>query len=141
MIAEFDIYVLADVDAALNMTALALTLAGLVAVRRGNTALHKKLMISAAIVSAVFLCCYLTYHSLKPEPVRYQGEGFMKGVYYFVLFTHIPLAALVAPMILRTLWLGLKDDRERHRRWARWTAPIWLYVSATGVLVWTFLYL
>jgi len=141
MLAEFDIYILAHVDAALNATALALIVAGLIAVKRGSIELHKKLMLAAATVSAAFLVCYLTYHFLKPEPVRFEGEGAMRGVYYAILISHIILAVVQVPLILRTIYLGLKDRREQHRKWARVTAPIWLYVSATGVVIWALLYL
>lgn len=140
MLAEFDVYALAHVDAGLNLLALILTVAGLVAIKRGNVELHKKLMLAATAVSAAFLCCYLTYHALKPAPVTYKGEGVGRAVYLTILLSHIVLAVVVVPLILRTVYLGLADRREQHRRWARWTAPIWLYVSATGVIVWAILY-
>ena len=137
--AGFDFRVLAHVDAALNATATVLIVAGLIAVKRGRLALHKKLMLSAACVSAAFLCCYVVYH-LNAEPVKFAGQGLVRPVYYALLSSHVVLAVVQVPLILRTIWLGLKDRREQHRKWAKVTAPIWLYVSATGVIVYLMLY-
>ena len=139
MLAAFDFRILASVDAVLNALAFVLICAGLVAIKRGNVELHKKLMLSAVGVSAVFLCCYLVYH-LNAEPVTFQGEGWIRPVYYALLISHIVLAAVQVPLILRTLWLGLKDRRAQHKKWAKVTTPIWLYVSITGVIVWWMLY-
>jgi len=139
MLADFDFRVLADVDAILNGIAFLLICAGLVAVKRGNVELHKKLMLSAVACSALFLACYLTYH-LTCEPVKFQGEGAIKAVYLVLLVTHIVLAAVQVPLILRTVYLGLKDRREAHKKWAKVTTPIWLYVSITGVVIYLMLY-
>ena len=139
MIAEFDFRILAHVDGALNALATLLIVAGLVAIKRGRVELHKRLMISATVVSALFLACYLTYH-VNGEQVKFAGEGWVRPVYYTLLITHIVLAAVQLPLILRTLYLGLKDRREQHRRWAKVTTPIWLYVSLTGVIVYWLLY-
>lgn len=139
MLAAFDFRILATVDAVLNGLAFVLIVAGLVAVKRGAIELHKKLMLAAVGVSAVFLCVYLVYH-LNAEPVRFAGEGWIRPVYFALLISHVVLAAVQVPLILRTVYLGLKDRREAHRRWARITAPIWLYVSVTGVIVYVMLY-
>lgn len=130
---------LADVDATLNGIAFVLICAGLVAIKRGNVELHKKLMLAAVAVSALFLVCYLIYHASAP-PVKFAGEGWIRPVYFVLLISHIVLAAVQVPLILRTVWLGLKDRREAHRRWAKVTTPIWLYVSLTGVVVYFMLY-
>lgn len=140
MLAEFDFRVLADVDASLNALAFLLICAGLVAVKRGNIELHKKLMLAAVGVSAVFLGCYVVYH-LNAPAVKFQGEGAIRWVYFPLLISHIVLAAVQVPLILRTLWLGLKDRRAQHKKWAKVTTPIWLYVSITGVIVWWMLYM
>ncbi|MEZ6038566.1 MAG: DUF420 domain-containing protein [Planctomycetota bacterium] len=140
MLAEFDFRVLADVDASLNAVAFLLICAGLVAVKRGNIELHKKLMLAAVGVSAVFLGCYVVYH-LNAPAVKFQGEGAIHWVYFPLLISHIVLAAVQVPLILRTLWLGLKDRRAQHKKWAKVTTPIWLYVSITGVIVWWMLYM
>jgi len=139
MIADFDYRVLADVNASLNAAALVLIIAGLVAIKRGREALHKKLMLSAAGVSAVFLASYLTYH-LNGEPVEYQGQGAMRTVYFIILISHIVLAALQVPLIALTIVWGLQDKRARHLKVAKITAPMWIYVSSTGVLVYLMLY-
>jgi uncharacterized membrane protein YozB (DUF420 family) len=135
----FDFRVLAHVDAVLNACATVLIVAGLIAIKRGAVALHRRLMLAAAAVSAMFLCCYVVYH-LNTEPVRFRGEGWMLTGYRVLLVSHVVLAAVQVPLILRTIWLGLKDRREQHKRWARVTAPIWLYVSVTGVVVYGLLY-
>lgn len=139
MLATFDFRILADIDAALNALAFVLIVAGLVAIKRGNVELHKKLMLAAVGVSAIFLCCYLTYH-LNAEPVKFQGEGAIRPVYFALLISHVVLAAVQVPLILRTVYLGLKDRREQHKKWAKVTTPIWLYVSITGVVVYFMLY-
>ena len=135
----FDFRVLADVDAALNGAAFVLICAGLIAIKRGKVALHKKLMISAVATSAVFLACYLTYHATC-DSVKFQGQGAIRPVYFTLLISHIILAAVQVPMILRTVYLGMKDRREAHKRWAKVTTPIWLYVSITGVIIYYMLY-
>ena len=139
MLASFDYRILADVDASLNAVSTVLIMSGLVAIKRGNVALHKACMLSAAAVSALFLCCYLVYH-LNAEPVRFQGEGLARAAYLALLITHVVLAAVQVPLILRTIWLGLKDRREQHKKLAKVTTPIWLYVSVTGVVVYVLLY-
>jgi putative membrane protein len=139
MLAEFDFRVLADVDATLNGIAFVLICAALVAIKRGNVALHKTLILAAVAVSAAFLCCYLVYHLNAPQ-VKFTREGWIRWVYYPLLISHIVLAVVQVPLILRTLYLGLKDRREQHKRWAKVTTPIWLYVSITGVIVYWMLY-
>ncbi len=135
----FDFTILADVDAVLNGCAFVFLCAALVAIKRGNVELHKKLIFVAVGFSAAFLACYLTYHATC-EPVKFRGEGWIKWVYYPLLISHIVLAAVQVPLILRTLYLGVKDRRAEHRRWAKVTTPIWLYVSLTGVIVYLLLY-
>lgn len=139
MLAAFDFRILADIDAALNGVAFGLICAGLIAVKRGKIELHKKLMLSAVGVSALFLVCYLIYH-LNAEAVKYGRDDWTAPIYYVLLISHIVLAVVQVPLILRTVWLGLKDRREAHKRWARVTTPIWLYVSLTGVIVYWVLY-
>ncbi|MEC9047146.1 MAG: DUF420 domain-containing protein [Planctomycetota bacterium] len=137
--AGVDFRFLADVDAVLNGVAFVLICAGLIAVKRGNVELHKKLMLAAVVTSALFLACYLTYHATC-ESVKFQGEGAIRPVYFTLLISHIVLAAVQVPLILRTVYLGLKDRREAHKRLAKVTAPIWLYVSITGVVIYFMLY-
>jgi uncharacterized membrane protein YozB (DUF420 family) len=139
MLADFDFRVLADVDAALNAVAFSLICAGLVAIKRGNVRLHKRCMLAAAWVSALFLCSYVTYHLNAPQ-VKLRREGWIRPVYFTLLISHIVLAVVQVPLILRTIYLGLKDRRQQHKKWAKVTAPIWLYVSITGVVVYVMLY-
>jgi len=139
MLAAFDFRILADVDAVLNGIAFVLICAGLIAVKRGKVELHKKLMLAAVATSALFLACYLTYHATC-EAVKFQGEGPVRLVYFTLLISHIVLAVVQVPLILRTVYLGLKDRREAHKKWAKVTTPIWLYVSITGVIIYVMLY-
>lgn len=109
---------------------------------------HRQLMIAAGIVSAVFLVGYLTHKALKGAAAgageaihtQFGGEGFIRGVYYVMLFTHVVLAISIAYLVPRTFWLAIKGNYEAHKRWAKFTYPIWYYVSVTGVLVYFFLY-
>lgn len=130
---------LPDLNATLNSIATVLIVSGLLAIKRGDERLHKRLMLAACGVSAAFLVSYLTYH-LSAPPVKFTREGWIRPVYFFVLLTHVVLAAVQVPLILMTVRLGLRNERARHRRWAKVTAPIWLYVSVTGVIVYVLLY-
>lgn len=134
-----DLRFLADVNATLNATAFVLTIAGLVAIKRRKEATHKRFMLAAATVSALFLASYLTYH-LTCEPVRFQGDGAIRYVYFVILISHVVLAAVLAPLLIVTVILGIRGRRQKHRRFARTTAPIWIYVSVTGVMVYVMLY-
>ncbi len=134
-----DLRFLADVNATLNATAFVLTVAGLVAIKRGKESTHKRFMLSAASVSALFLASYLTYHLTCP-PVTFGGEGAIRYVYFVILISHVILAVVLAPLLITTVILGLRDRREKHRRFAKITAPIWIYVSITGVVVYVMLY-
>ena len=139
MLAAFDLRILAHVDAALNALAFVLICSGLIAIKRGRIVLHKRLMLGAACVSALFLCCYVVYH-LNAPAVKFTREGWIRPVYFTLLISHVVLAVVQLPLILRTIWLGLRDRRAQHRKWAKVTAPIWLYVSVTGVIVYALLY-
>lgn len=96
-------------------------------------------MIAAAVTSGVFLVSYLTYHA-KAGSVHFAGQGPVRSLYFAILISHTILAAAVLPLALRTLYLGLNRRDDRHRRIARWTYPVWLYVSITGVVVYVMLY-
>ena len=96
-------------------------------------------MISAFVTSCAFLCCYLYYHA-HVGSVHFRGHGWSRAVYFSILISHTVLAAVVVPMILTTLFFGLRNRFDRHRRIARWTYPIWMYVSVTGVIVYLMLY-
>jgi len=123
----------------LNAASALLLLLGWVAVRRGAIERHRALMLAAAATSTVFLVSYLAYHA-RVGSVRFTGQGPVRTLYFSILLTHTVLAAVIVPFILRTLYLGLKRIDDRHRRIARWTLPMWLYVSVTGVVVYWMLY-
>lgn len=120
--------------AVLNSIATVLLLVGLYFIKNKQIAAHRAMMLSAFAVSTVFLLSYVTYHTLS-EPTRYGGEGALKYVYYFILITHVVLAAGVLPFILFTFLRALTGDIAKHRRIAKLTLPVWLYVTITGVLV------
>ena len=129
------------IEATLNGIATLLITAGFVFIRKGNRGAHRACMLAAAGASALFLVFYLTYHALmRGAHTPFGGTGAIRTVYLVILWTHIPLAALIAFLVPRTFILALKGNFERHRAWARVTFPIWYYVSVTGVLVYLFLY-
>jgi putative membrane protein len=146
------------VNASLNAAATVLLVFGLYLIKQGRVEAHKRTMLTAFLVSAVFLACYLYYHYLVGS-VRFTHPGAVRYVYYVILLSHVLLAFTVPFLAIWTIYLGLKatgccspappvDEhfveaaayRERHMRWARWTFPIWLYVSVTGVVVYVMLY-
>jgi protein SCO1/2/putative membrane protein len=134
--------VLPRLNAFLNSTCAILLLLGYAAIRGRRETLHKVCMLSALAVSALFLASYLYYHFaiLHGQPTRFQGHGWVRTLYFSVLLSHTALAVVVAPMALFTAYQGLRDRRPRHVRLARWTLPLWLYVSVTGVVVYLMLY-
>ncbi|HEY1793136.1 MAG TPA: DUF420 domain-containing protein [Opitutaceae bacterium] len=132
---------LPPIEAALNGVATALITAGFILIRRRRVAAHRACMLSAAGASALFLCAYVSYHAMMHgRNVHFGGTGAIRWVYFFILITHIPLAALIAFLVPRTFIFALKGKFDRHRAWARVTFPIWYYVSVTGVLIYLFLY-
>jgi putative membrane protein len=127
------------VNACLNATSAALLTAGYVFIRRRRVTAHKACMVSALLVSTLFLVSYVTYHSLAGSR-PFGGQGWIRAVYFPLLVSHIILAAAIVPLALVTVYRALQGSFARHRRIARWTLPIWLYVSVTGVLVYWMLY-
>ena len=127
------------VNATLNATSGVLLLLAYRAIRRLEVERHRRLMLSAASVSAAFLVCYLVYHA-QVGSVRFLGQGAARTIYFAILISHTILAAAIVPLVLRTLYLGLKRLDDRHRRIARWTFPLWLYVDVTGVVIYVMLY-
>ena len=130
---------LPHVNACLNTATFVLIVLGLIAIKRKRETLHKRLMLSAVATSVLFLISYLTLH-FAVGMTRFTGEGAVRTVYFVILFSHTILAAVQVPLIVTTVVLGLRDRRARHRRWARITAPIWSYVSITGVVIYGMLY-
>ena len=122
------------INATLNAIATVFLLSGYVLIRRGHRTLHKRCMLGALVTSALFLACYTVYH-LNAGSRPFPGEGIPRVVYFAILLTHVPLAALILPLALTTAAWGLRSRYDRHVRLARWTLPIWLYVSVTGVVI------
>jgi putative membrane protein len=128
-------------NAFLNAVATVAITAGLVAIRRGAKDIHRRCMLTAAAVSAVFLVGYVSHKILvRGVHTPFGGTGVIRGLYYGMLLTHVVLAMAIAWLVPRTFLFALRGQWEQHRAWARWTMPIWLYVSVTGVLVYLFLY-
>lgn len=135
----FSYYELAPLNALLNSAAAVLLLAGFYCIRRRWVHAHRAFMLSASAVSIAFLVSYGAYH-YEVGDVRFQGHGWVRPVYFTILITHIALAAAIVPLVLVTLWRALRGDFHEHRRVARWTWPIWMYVSITGVVVYLMCY-
>jgi putative membrane protein len=127
------------VNATLNGVSGVLLLAGYLLIRARKIELHRKVMLAAFTTSSLFLVCYVVYHA-QVGSVPFVRQGFVRPLYFTILITHVTLAALVLPLALVTLSRGLKARYAPHRAIARWTFPIWLYVSVTGVLVYVLLY-
>lgn len=127
-------YGLATLNALINATALVCVLMGALSIWRGRIEVHKRWMLTAFTLSILFLGSYLTRMVLFGD-TRFQGAGAVRYAYFFLLISHVGLALLVAPFVLYTVVMGVRDQRERHRRIAPKVLPVWLYVLATGVLV------
>jgi putative membrane protein len=134
-----DLSVFPSLDAALNATTAVLLSAGFAAIRARRVALHRALMLAAFATSLLFLACYLWYHAHVGSK-HFPGTGTLRVAYLAILLSHTVLAALVVPLALVTLARGLRGRHPQHERLARWTLPLWLYVSLTGVVVYAMLY-
>jgi len=136
---DFSISSLPLVNALLNSLATILLISGYVAIRRGKIQVHRALMLCAFATSVLFLTSYLIYHAhvgSRPFP----GRGLVRTVYFTILISHVVLAAVIPPLAAVTLWQALRSRFDRHVRIARWTLPLWLYVSVTGIVVYLMLY-
>jgi uncharacterized membrane protein YozB (DUF420 family) len=126
-------------NAVLNGTSAVLIGSGVVLIKRGHREAHKRTMIAAFITSSLFLISYLYYHA-QVGSVHFQGHGWSRPVYFSILLTHTVLAAVIVPFVLVTLTRGWRGRYDKHVRSARWTYPMWLYVSITGVVIYLMLY-
>jgi uncharacterized membrane protein YozB (DUF420 family) len=135
----FDYTVLPAVNATLNAIATGFLAVGWVFIRRRDVQRHRRCMIAAFVTSTLFLVSYLVYHA-NAGSVPFTGQGVIRVVYFAILMTHIVLAAIILPLALVTLSRALSGRFDRHRAIARWTLPIWLYVSVTGVVIYVMLY-
>jgi protein SCO1/2/putative membrane protein len=127
------------VNASLNVISTCLLLYGRRLIRNGDRESHRKTMLAALTTSALFLACYLIYHA-QVGSVPFQRQGPIRVIYFAILISHVVLAAFVPILAGVTLWRALQGEFHRHKRIARWTYPIWLYVSVTGVVVYLMLY-
>lgn len=132
-------------NAALNATSGFFLISGFYYIQKQQIARHRACMLTASSISALFLASYVTHHAIRTYyfglgPTRFNGEGLARPVYFTILTSHTFLAALVAPFVIRTLWLGLRMRADKHRNLARLVFPVWLYVSLTGVIVYVLLY-
>jgi uncharacterized membrane protein YozB (DUF420 family) len=129
----------AALNASLNATSAVLLTSGFIMIRRRRIQAHRACMLSAFFVSTAFLISYVTYH-IRVGNVLFQGQGWIRPIYFTLLISHITLAIVILPLALITLSRALREQFDRHRRIARWTLPLWLYVSVTGVIVYIMLY-
>lgn len=130
---------LPTVNATLNGTSALLLVAGYIAIRGGRRSVHRALMLTALGTSILFLASYLFYH-YHAGTTRFTGEGLVRLFYFVVLTSHTILAMVIVPLVAVTLYLAVRERFPRHRRIARWTFPLWLYVSVTGIVVYVMLY-
>jgi len=126
-------------NATLNATSAVLLITAWILIKRGRWIAHRNVMLTAVCTSVLFLISYLTYHA-QVGSVRFAKQGPIRLVYFSILLTHTILAAVIVPMVIITVARGLAAKYDRHRRIARWTLPVWLYVSVTGVIVYVMLY-
>ncbi len=130
----FDITILPLMNAILNSFTFLFLVGALIAILKGNVKIHSRFIYAAFVTTFLFLVTYVSFHYLAPS-TPYGGDGFMAGFYYFILITHIVLAAAIVPLALTSVTRAWNMENKLHKKIARWTMPIWLYVSFTGVLV------
>jgi uncharacterized membrane protein YozB (DUF420 family) len=128
------------VNASLNGASAAFLMGGYAFIRRGKIQAHRFCMVSAFVCSTVFLACYLYFH-FHAGLIRFGGQGWIRPVYFALLTSHTILAVVIVPLVLMTLTRALRDQFDRHRAIARWTLPLWFYVSVTGVVIYWLLYI
>lgn len=130
---------LPHLNATLNATSGLLLVAGYLLIRRHKISAHLACMIAALVSSVLFLISYLIYHYYHVT-TRFTGQGWVRPVYFIILFSHTVLAVVILPLVTVTLWRAVRGEFKRHMRLARWTFPLWLYVSVTGVVIYLMLY-
>lgn len=131
---DLDVSFLPHLNGVLNTATSIALIAGFVFIKQGNRRYHTTAMITAFALSALFLVSYVVYHFQAP-PTKFGGEGVVRGIYFFILITHIILAAIVVPLVLLSIYFAASKQFTKHRKIVKWTFPIWLYVSVTGVVV------
>jgi putative membrane protein len=136
---DLNVALLPHLNALLNTTSAVFLVSGYVLIRLGHETAHKRCMIAALLCSVAFLTSYVIYH-LHAGSRPFEGIGIIRVIYFAILITHVVLAAVILPMVIMTAMRGLRSQFDRHVRIARWTLPLWLYVSVTGVIVYVMLY-
>ncbi|HLU18026.1 MAG TPA: DUF420 domain-containing protein [Edaphocola sp.] len=131
---DFDVHIFAKINAVINSIVAVLLVGALMAIKNRNVVLHRKLIMAAIISSVLFLLSYICHH-VWTDSTPYGGQGMIRSVYYFILITHIILAAVILPFILFTAYRGLTAEYPKHRKLAKYTWPLWFYVSVSGVVV------
>lgn len=126
-------------NAALNATSFVFLTVGYIYIRRGNQQAHKRCMIGALIASSIFLTSYLIYH-YHVGATKFTGEGWIRPVYFTILISHVTLAIAIVPLVIITVVRAAKGKFDKHKAIARWTWPLWMYVSVTGIFVYVMLY-
>ena len=134
----FNVHIFAQFNAIVNSVVSVLLVWALIAIKQKNYVRHKNLMLGAMALSILFLVSYIGHHLLAGE-TKFGGDGTMKSIYYFILATHIPLAAIILPFILFSAYRALTGEFDKHKKLVKYTWPLWLYVSITGVLVYLFI--
>jgi len=134
LLGNFDYHILPIVNAIINGTAFFVLIAAVIAIKNKKILLHRALMTSAIVLSVIFLVSYILFHAAT-EPTPFGGTGAVKGIYYFILITHILLSAAIVPLVLISYVRALTAQFDRHRKIAKITFPLWLYVTSTGVIV------
>lgn len=129
-----DVSFLPHLNAVMNTATFCCLVAGGIAIRSKNIALHRALMMSAFILSSIFLVSYVIYHN-NAESTKYGAEGILKMVYFFILITHIILSMVVVPLVLLAIYFAWSGQITKHKKIVKWTYPVWLYVASTGVIV------
>ena len=128
------------VNACLNGLSAVFLMTGYVFIRRGNKIAHRNCMVSAFVTSTIFLICYLTYHFTVRTVTRFEKPEWFRPIYLTILLTHTLLAVVIVPLVLMTLGRAVKQRFDLHKKIARWTWPLWMYVSVTGVVIYLLLY-
>jgi len=136
---SLDLTILPALNALLNLMSATCLIFGFIDIRRGNRVRHKKMMLSALLFSFLFLVSYLTYHAFHGDTL-FQGEGWVRPLYFFILISHIILSVVVLPLVLTTVFFAATGNFTMHPKIARITLPLWMYISVTGVLVYLMLY-
>jgi putative membrane protein len=136
---DLTVSALPHLNALLNATSAGFLITGYLLIRTGHQVAHKRSMLAALVCSTAFLTSYVIYH-LHTGSRPFAGTGAIRGIYFAILITHVVLAAAILPLVIMTATRGLRSQFDRHVRIARWTLPLWLYVSVTGVIVYVMLY-